>query len=110
MRLILRHMKRLKLGLIELSLPSVYLTASLLLSGCAGLKPFPEQTLYEFDPKTPPVCAEYKIVDEENLKYEWVKDIPFKDCPAIFGFTDKQIPNILNWGRDAKKFAREHCR
>ncbi len=78
------------------------------LMGCAGLRPFPEKYIYEFDPKEP-ICGQYQIVDEANLKYEWVRDIPFKQCPAIFGFTSKQIPNVLNWGRDAKVYAQEHC-
>lgn len=79
------------------------------LTACAGLRPFPVDTVYEYDPKEP-ICGEYKIVDAENLKYVWVKDIPFEDCPPIFGFDPEQIPKILDWARDAKIYARDHCR
>lgn len=75
---------------------------------CTGLKKFPTDRIYEFDPKTP-ICAEYKITDYENMKYEWVQDIPFKSCPPIFGFRDKEIPDVLNWAQDAQTYDREHC-
>ncbi len=97
--------RRWTVNLAEL-LPLGFLAASLL--SCAGLRPFPVDTLYEYDAKEP-ICGEYKIVDVENLKYAWVRDIPLKDCPSIFGFTPKQIPKVLSWARDAKDYARAHC-
>lgn len=85
------------------------LSIFLLLSGCAGLKKFPTDKLYEFDPKTP-ICGEYQVVDFENLKYQWVRDIPFKECPAIFGFVLGDIPKVLRWGRDSIAYGKAHCR
>lgn len=106
MKPMLRLMRRLKTASLGVGPRSIFLIATNV--SCAGLKPFPTKTLLEFDPKEP-ICAEYRIVDEENLKYEWVKDIPFKQCPAIFGFSSRDIPKVLDWGQDAKTYAREHC-
>ena len=75
------------------------------LIGCAGLKPFPTSTLIEYDNKHK-VCGQYQIVDLEKFRFEYVKDIP---CPAVFGFTAKDIPNVLNWAQDAEDYARQHC-
>lgn len=78
------------------------------LSACAGAPKFPEAFIYEFDPKEP-VCAEYKITDVENFKYIWVRDIPFAQCPAIFGFTPVQVPNVFNWGIEVRDYSKKHC-
>lgn len=66
---------------------------------------FPTDTLIEYDNKHK-VCGQYKITDPEHFKYEYVKDIP---CPAIFGFTSKDIPKVLDWGQDMQDYARQHC-
>ncbi len=81
----------------------------LLLSGCAGLRPFPTQHLYEFDPKGS-VCAEYLITDASALKFSWVRDIPFAQCPAIFGFLTPDIPKVLSWGADSIRYGKTHCK
>ncbi len=99
MRKTLRRMSLRLTALVAFALP---LTCSM---ACAGLKPFPERYLYEYDAKNK-VCGQYQIVDQQNLKYEYVKDLP---CPSLFGFTSRQIPNVLNWARDAKIYAQEHC-
>lgn len=83
---------------------------ALFLSGCkGGLKPFPTDRILEFDPKVP-VCAEYRITDPENLKVKHVRDIPYAECPAIFGFNAADIPKVMGWGREARKFAKEKCK
>lgn len=84
---------------------SICLIGSLLLSGCAGLKPFPADTLIEYDAKNK-VCGEYRITDPENLKFKYVKDI---SCPSIFGFTSRDVPKVLNWATDAKEYVRSRC-
>lgn len=76
-----------------------------LLSGCAGLRPFPAKYLIEYDSKHK-VCGQYEIVDAENFKFKYIKDIP---CPSVFGFSESDIPKVNNWVRDAIKYAREKC-
>lgn len=82
---------------------------ALLLSGCAGLPQFPTKYIYEFDPKTP-VCAQYEITNYETLTYKWVMDIPFAQCPALFGFTSTDVPKVLDWGRNAISYSKAHCK
>lgn len=89
------------------ALPLTCLTA--LTVSCAGLKKFPTDRIYEFDPKTP-ICAEYKIVNYEKLQYKWVQDIPFEKCPAIFGFKAEEIPKVLDWTEDAIAYSKRHCK
>lgn len=107
MMLMLKSMKRPRIAPQELLQPLIFLTV--LLSGCAGLKKFPTDKLYEFDPKVP-TCAEYQITDFEHLKFKHVKDIPFDQCQAIFGFLDKDIGKVLQWGEDSIKYGHEHCK
>lgn len=76
---------------------------------CAGLKKFPEDHLWEFDPKNM-ACGEYKITDYEHFKYVWVQDVPIGGCPAIFGFTSSAIPKVLDWAQDAIDYSKEHCK
>lgn len=76
---------------------------------CAGLKPFPTSTLYEFDNKNQ-VCGEYKIVDPENFKFQYVRDYPLAKCPAIFGFNSTDVAPVLDWLKDSKDYIRNHCK
>jgi hypothetical protein len=78
---------------------------AILLSCCAGLKKFPTDTLYEYDAVNK-VCGQYKIVDFEHFKFEFVKDVA---CPSVFGFSAQDIPKVLNWAQDAQDYARQHC-
>lgn len=82
-----------------------FLTAVLVLSGCAGLKKFPTKNLYESDPRDG--CFLYKIVDEENFKFELVGEV---DCRSVFGFSDEDIPKVMNWLQDAKEYGKKHCK
>lgn len=69
--------------------------------GCHSIPKFPAESLYEFDPYDQ-LCSEYKIVDYKSLEYIWVKDIPFKDCPPIFGFYLRDVPYVLEWGKNVQ--------
>lgn len=80
----------------------------LALSACSGLKPFPTQTLYEFDTKDH-VCGVYKITNAETFQFAHVKDLPLAQCPAIFGFSSGDIPKVLDWSRDAVQYAKTRC-
>lgn len=102
-------MQKLKIALSVAVLLWTCSIAIMLLSGCAGLRPFPVKDLYEFDPKTP-ACAHYVITDYTNLKFKWVEDIPFVDCPAIFGFLSSDIPKVFNWGQDSIQYGKTHCK
>lgn len=108
MRQTLRLMKKLRTELLDAKLPWI-LSIATLLSGCAGLKKFPEDRLWEFDAKDR-VCAEYKITDYEHFKYVWLRDVPLNQCPSIFGFTTKAIPKVLDWAQDSVEYGRTHCR
>lgn len=99
MKLIPQHTKLLMIALSKLSVLPIFLI------GCAGLPPFPTQTLIEYNAKSK-VCGQYRITDPEHMKFEYVKDVP---CPSIFGFTSKDIPKVLDWADDAQEFARNHC-
>ncbi len=78
-------------------------------SACSGLRPFPTDRVWEWDPKSD-VCGEYKIVDAKNLKVVHVRDVPRAQCPAIFGFTAKAIPKVLDWSADAIKKCADKCK
>ena len=86
---------------------SIALTISLV--GCAGLKKFPTDRIIEVDMKSK-VCGEYKITDAKNLKFKWVRDIPFEQCPSTFGFTSADIPKVLNWAQDAQSYVEKNCK
>jgi len=78
---------------------------ALSLSGCAGLKKFPTRDLYLNDEQG--FCVLYKLVDEENFKYEEVGEIP---CRSVFGFKDEDIPKVMDWLEDAKAYGKKHCK
>lgn len=100
---ILKHMKRPLPAKIVLRPLWICLTGTLI--NCSGLKPFPTKKIIEYDAKNK-VCGEYKITDPENLKVEYVGDIP---CPDTFGFTAQDIPKVLDWAKDAQEYVRTHC-
>lgn len=75
------------------------------LSACAGAPVFPTDKLIEFDVENM-ACGQYRIVDLENFKFEYVMDIP---CPSVFGFTIQDTPKVLNWMRDVKEYAKGRC-
>lgn len=78
------------------------------LNGCAGLKKFPADKLYEVDFKNQ-VCGEYKMVDFEKLLFEHTADLPLSACDGVFGFPSNKISPVLNWGRDAIVYGKEKC-
>lgn len=80
-----------------------------LASACSGLKPFPTDRLWEYSPADG-VCAEYQITDTDKMRFKHLRDVPEKDCPAIFGFLAKDIPKVTAWARDAQKYAKERCK
>lgn len=60
---------------------------------------YPAHLIYEvdFDSK---VCGVYIIEDQRKLIVKWEKDIPFSECPNVFGHDAKTMPAVLNWARD----------
>lgn len=79
------------------------------LSGCAGLRPFPTDKLFEYDPKFS-TCSEFRITDPAAFKFEFVRDLPLADCPPVFGFSDSDIPKVLYWARQSVAYGKSHCR
>lgn len=89
----------------ELRLLSICLIAT----SCTGLRQFPAEKLIEFDSKHR-VCAEYKLVDKDKVRFVHVKDYPLNECPSVFGFTPVDIPKVIDWVDDAKAYAKANCK
>lgn len=90
-----------------LKLPLICLTA-IVLSGCAlfpGAPEFPTTRVIEYDALFG-ACGEYKIVDFQNFKYEYVKEIP---CESVFGFSAEDTPKVMDWLSDIQDYAKQHC-
>jgi hypothetical protein len=73
---------------------------------CSTAPTFPTDKIIEYDSKNK-VCGLYKIVNFESYQVEYVKDIP---CPDVFGFDSHDVPNVMNWLRDMKKYAETRCK
>ncbi len=73
---------------------------------CASAPPFPTKNIIEYD-SVSKVCGLYEIINFETYQVKYVMDI---ECPSVFGFSDKEIPNIMNWFRDIKSYVKEHCK
>lgn len=104
MMLTLKHIMKLKQEPIVLRLLLICCLG--LVVSCSGLKPFPVDTVVEYDAKNQ-VCGLYKITDYENLKFEYVSDTP---CSDLFGFKAKDMPKVLDWEADAIKYSKQHCK
>lgn len=77
--------------------------------GCACLGKFPTDRVWEFDSKDK-VCGEYQIIQyEPKLRFKHLRDVPLAQCPAIFGFTAKDIPAVLDHYEDAVRCTKERC-
>lgn len=84
------------LELVQLSISSIALS---LLIGCVGVPKFPATTVYEFDRELG-VCGVYRIVNAELVTFDFVKDIPMRECPALFGFSAADAPAVMAWVSD----------
>ena len=65
----------------------IYLTASLLLVGCAQpetFREFPAKTYWNIDLKYNE-CREFKLMDEEKIKWKLVQVHPIAECDGLFG-------------------------
>lgn len=104
----LQMLKAIKLRKIESTLLSLLLTCltALSLSGCAGLKPFPSDYVYEVDLHHQ-VCGKYKIVDKERMLFEHDSDLPIMSCDGVFGFSTVDTPKVMDWGRDAIDYGKK---
>lgn len=80
------------------------------LSACAGLKPFPAKTIWEYDRKTK-TCGEYQIIAyDPRIRVKHLRDVPLDQCPAIFGFSAAEIAPVLDWSADALAYSKKRCR
>lgn len=98
--LMLRHMSLPLTALIALSGPLIFLT------GCPGPRVFPTTTIIEYDNKNK-VCGQYKIVNFESMQVQYVQDIP---CPSVFGFSDVDVPKVLDWLQDEEAYIKANCK
>lgn len=79
-------------------------------TGCNGqvnLDPFPQDPFYTPD-LVNKVCAEYKLVDETNITFVWVQDLPLDPggpCDHMRGWSDTGFKHVQNWARDSIKKA-----
>ena len=88
---------------VELKLCALLIALSVL--NCTSIRPFPTDTLIEYDNKFY-VCGKYKITDPESFTFEFVEDVP---CPSVFGFTSEDVPKVLDWAKDMQRYAKERC-
>lgn len=79
--------------------------SSLFLLSCAQ-EPFPADYLYTVDVQNK-VCEQYKI-DKKNVKFNFEKEIPFDQCPIVYGFDEKDVGHVMNYVRSVKRKA-EAC-
>lgn len=87
----------------------ISLTAILLLSGCAGLAPFPTNMVWETDLKAG-VCGQYKVVNPEKLQFAHVRDWPLSKCDGTFGFSAEDVPKVFDWARTAIQKCKQGCK
>lgn len=75
------------------------LILSFCLSACGNPPKFPDVPVYIADVKNN-VCAEYKLVDQINIKFKLVKEHPLDKCQDVVGFNKKGFKTVQNWARD----------
>lgn len=80
----------------------------ILSTGCACLKDYPDDHLYEVD-LTHSVCGEYKVVDKKNLKFEYVKDNPMSECEGVIGYKGPAFEEVRRVLLKAEKCYENGC-
>ena len=77
----------------------------LFLFGCES-DPFPIVNVYMIDQQKK-TCDQYKLVDVENIKFKYDKELPFESCPLAFGFSKEDTGKLMSWIRRQKKNVSE---
>lgn len=84
------------------------LTISLFLLACSGAPKPPDVKPHDID-LVHKVCGEFKIVNYEQLKFEWVADHPIEKCDGYFAFSAEDMVKIKNYIKDMKRYAEQVC-
>ncbi len=85
---------------------TISIASLLVVAGCKSppsLDPFPNVYLYTPD-LTAGVCAQYRLIDEVNITYQWVADLKLDQgspCDHMRGFERHDFKAVQNWFRDA---------
>lgn len=87
----------------------IFLTATSL-SACSGLRKFPTKYVYEVDLKDK-VCGQYEITQvRPELAFRYVKDMSLDACNGVYGFSTRDMPDVLDWLDDAGDYAEQKCK
>lgn len=84
-----------------------FLILSLILFGCAE-RPFPIEYVYVID-TTHNVCAKKKIINQDDLIFEHVEDMPLANCNGYISIDKNDFHPLKDWIRWAKG-KLEECR
>lgn len=61
---------------------------------------FPSDHIFVVDQEVK-TCSRYYI-DMNKVKFNFDKDIPFNECPVVYGFEEDEIGHITAWVRRNK--------
>lgn len=87
------------------------LSSFFILVACNGLPDFPDVKPTGIKPSVMKAWP-CKITDKENLKFECSKtSVPLTEAglEGGYAFSAKDTKTMINFGREAKKYAEEHC-
>ena len=80
-------------------------------SSCpVNIPKFPNPPLYVTDLANM-VCAEYELVNDHDVLYRWVKDLPLVakgPCDRMAGFATRGFKRVQNWARDVITAVDDH--
>lgn len=61
---------------------------------------FPSDHIFVVDQEVK-TCSRY-LIDIKNVKFNFDKEIPFNECPVVYGFEEEEIGQIMSWVRRNK--------
>lgn len=56
------------------------------------------------------VCGEFKIVDKENMVFEFVKDHNISTCDGFFALSPEEMQSLKIYLRDARQTWEKKCK
>lgn len=56
--------------------------------------------LYDIDVKSQ-VCGQYKILDADTFKFQWVRDLPLKACDGFFAIAPETYQLVTRCAQSA---------
>ena len=95
-------MKFLKLSVICLIISSVI--------GCnSGLAPFPADFIYVANPDSL-TCSKHEIINKDPVTVGDGIDVPWNECPHVFGFKSDDVGPVMDWIRTSQEIAKKRCK